>query len=50
MGVRDSLYALQLIGGVRIFSYPRLLNKYIIFFKNKLLTHVHEFLKLTIKF
>jgi len=49
MGVRVSLYAPQLIGGVRNFSYLRLLNKYIIFL-NKLLTHVHEFLKLTVKF
>lgn len=37
-------------GGARNFSYPGLLIKYIIFKKDKLLTHVHEFLKLTVKF
>ena len=32
------------------FSCPGLLNKYINFFKDQLLTHVHKFLKLTVKF
>jgi hypothetical protein len=32
------------------FSCSRQLNKYINFLKDKLLTHVHEFLKLTVKF
>jgi len=37
-------------GGAMNFFCPGLLNKYINFFKDKLLTHVHEFLKLTVKF
>jgi len=37
-------------GGARNFSCPELLNKKINFLKDKLLTHVHEFLKLIVKF
>jgi len=32
------------------FFYPELLNKYINFFEDKLLTHIYEFLKLIVKF
>jgi len=37
-------------GGAKNFSCPELLNKYINFFKDKLLTYIHEFLKLMVKF